>query len=294
MTNLFTVAKTAPITGLSTTSYGGPTITMPNKCITYNRETGEPLGVVGTDYQIMQPQECYDLVEKTCGSVDQVRWDGRTMIMQGKMNAMLLPGDDQVDNMFTIINSFDGTSALHGLGISFRMVCANQLSLAFAKAKQSGIRQSIRHSGDWDTKLDSFQKAFQSLSEGRYDFNRAMTTLVEKKVNRADMEELWKTVAPKVLGLRDKDLTGSPEHRKPGEEKVASYINACIQTYEAERDLGCPDSLWLAANAVTKGVQHNVAKRGRKADVDRRFVDNAIGNRSKITSYVMSTALSMA
>ena len=50
---------------------------MPNKCMTYNQETGEALGVVSTDYNIMQPQECYDLIEATCGSVENVRWDGR-------------------------------------------------------------------------------------------------------------------------------------------------------------------------------------------------------------------------
>ena len=45
----------------------------------------------------MQPQECYDLIEATCGSVEQVRWDGKTMIMQGAMNKMLLPGDDVLE-----------------------------------------------------------------------------------------------------------------------------------------------------------------------------------------------------
>ena len=53
---------------------------MPNKCMTYNQETGEALGVVSTDYNIMQPQECYDLIEATCGSVENVRWAGKTMI----------------------------------------------------------------------------------------------------------------------------------------------------------------------------------------------------------------------
>ena len=77
MSELFTVCKTAPITGLSTTRFEEPVISMPNKCMTYNQETGEALGVVSTDYNIMQPQECYDLIEATCGSVENVRWDGR-------------------------------------------------------------------------------------------------------------------------------------------------------------------------------------------------------------------------
>ncbi len=289
MTELFTVGKTTPITGRKTTGIGGPMVTMPNKCMTYNRETGEPLGVVGTDYQIMQPQECYDLVEKTCGSVERVTWDGKVMIMQGKMNSMLLPGEDRVNNMFTIINSFNGTSSLYGLGISFRMFCMNQLSLAFAETKKNGLRRSIRHSGDWDSKVEDFQEAFRGLSEGRYKFKEAVGTLVERKVDSYDLTTLWKRVAPKVLNLTREDL-----ETEAGELKVKGYINSCVQTYEAERELGCPDSMWLGANAVTKGIQHSIAKRGRKADADRRFADNAIGLRSKLSSYVMTQALALA
>ena len=280
MTDLFTVSKTGPITANG--------ITMPNKCMTYNAQTGDALGVVGLDYNIMQPQECYDLVEATCGNVENVRWDGKTMIMQGQMNSMLLPGDDQVDNMFTIINSFDGSSSVHGLGISFRMFCMNQLSLAFSQAKKSGLKLSIRHNGDWDSKLASFSEALESVREGRFQFNRSVSTLVERKVTLADVDALWKRVAPGVLGLTKTDL----ESEKT-ETRVKGYINALTENYESEREMGAPDSMWLAANAVTKYIQHSVAKRGRKADADRRFVDNAIGIRATKSANVFKAALEL-
>lgn len=292
MTELFTVGKTAPITGLSTTSHGGPIISMPNKCMTYNLQTGEPLGVVGTDYNIMQPQECYDLVEKTCGNVENVRWDGRTMVMQGKINSMLLPGDDQVDNMFTIINSFDGTSALHGLGISFRMTCMNQLNMAFKMAHRSGLKLSIRHSGDWENKVNNFERTLDRVKEGRFEFNRNVATLVERKVDSDDIDKLWKSVGSRVLGLTKADFI--EEKMESTALKINGYVSALTEIYESERAQGLPDSLWLAANAVTKHVQHKVAKRGRKADADRRFVDNAVGIRASVSSYVMSEALQMA
>lgn len=284
MTDLFEVGTTGPLQAYD----NGGVVIDPTKVMTYNKSTGLPLGVVGTDYNIMQPQECYDLVEKTCGAVENVRWDGKTMIMQGRMNSMLLPGDDQVDNMFTIINSFNGSSALHGMGISFRMTCMNQLNMAFKQTRQTGLRMSIRHNGDWDTKLESFREAFDVTMESRFEFNRNVSTLVERKVTKADIEELWKTVAPKVTGLTVNDL-----QEESGQLKMLSFVNQATATYEEERALGCPDSMWLAANAVTKFVQHSVAKRGRKADSERRFVDNTIGTKSKVSSYVMKTALSM-
>jgi hypothetical protein len=257
--------------------------------MTYVAETGQPLGVVGTDYNIMQPQECYDLIEKTCTSVDNVRWDGKTMIMQGHMNSMLLPGDDQVDNMFTIINSFDGSSSLHGMGISFRMMCMNQLNMAFKQTRQTGLRISIRHSGDWDSKVQTFEDTLDKIREGRFEFNRHVATLAERKVTSAEIQDLWSRVAPRVLNLTKADL-----ETEATRNKLNGFVNSCTQAYEEERDLGCPDSMWLAANAVTKYVQHSFAKKGRKTDQDRRFVDNAVGPRSKISSYVMTEALSLA
>jgi hypothetical protein len=284
MTDLFEVGTTGPLQAYD----NGGVVIDSSKVMTYNKSTGQPLGVVGTDYNIMQPQECYDLVEKTCGAVDNVHWDGKTMIMQGRMNSMLLPGDDQVDNMFTIVNSFNGSSALHGMGISFRMFCMNQLRMAFTQSRQNGMRMSIRHNGDWDAKVKTFQDAFDTTMEGRFQFNRQVSTLVERKVTKADIEELWKAVAPKVVGLTPENIK-----EEAGQLKVLGFLNTAMATYEEEKDLGCPDSMWLAANAVTKFVQHSVAKRGRKADSERRFVDNTIGNKSKISSYVMKTALSM-
>ena len=95
-------------------------------------------------------------------------------------------------------------------------------------------------------------------------------------------------MAPKVL-----DLTATDLESEAGELKVKGFVTNATATYEEERSLGCPDSMWLAANAVTKFVQHSIAKRGRKADADRRFVDNAIGGRSKLSSYVMREALEL-
>lgn len=281
MTDLFTVGKTSAITSAEG-------VTMANKCMTYNVQTGEALGVVGTDYQIMQPQECYDLVEATCGSVSNVRWDGKTMIMQGKAGGMLLRGDDEVQNMFTIINSFDGTSALHGMALTFRIFCSNQLRSAFAESKASNSRTTIRHSGDWDAKLESFKKAFQLLRTGHQKFVENVTTLAQRNVTPNDIETLWKAVAPTVCKLTKKDL-----ETESGALKIKAFVNHATQTYESERALGCPDSMWLAANAVTKYVQHAVAKRGRKADQDRRFVDNAVGVRADTSAFVMRKALEM-
>ncbi len=294
MDNLFTVAKSSPIQGFGATQYGGTTtISDPKKCITYNATTGEPLGVVGTSYQIMQPQECADLVEKVTGHEPSVMWDGSKMIMQAKMNSgLLLPGDDQVDTPSTIINSFDGTSALTGMGLSFRITCANQLNMAFGQSRASGLRSSIRHKGDWDSKLASFESACAQVAKGQQIFTNQVDRLVKTDVNTRMINQYWQEVAPFVLNLNGGDLSEAAEEAT--KDKIRVFTNSCVETFNAEADQGIPASMWLAANAVTKYVQHTVAKKGRKTNPETRRVDNAIGPRASTSTKAMKHALTFA
>lgn len=293
MDKLFTVGKSSPIQAYGSTMRGNATISHPKKCMTYNQETGAPLGVVGTDYQVMQPQECAELVEKVTGHVPEVMWDGSKMIMQAKMNSgLLLPGDDQVDTKFTIINSFDGTSALTGMGLSFRMFCANQLNMAFSQSRETGLRTSIRHKGDWDSKVVSFEKACANVARGQAIFSQQVDRLVKTDVNTRLINQFWQEAAAFALDLTGGDLSKAAEEAT--KDKIRVFVNACTETYNQERDLGCPDSMWLAANAVTKYVQHSVAKKGRKTDPEVRRVDNTVGKRSKQTSNIMKHALAFA
>ncbi len=284
MTNMFTVAKTSPIQGSGATQYGGTTTVInSNKCMTYNQETGQPLGVVGMDYQIMQPQECADIVSMVTGSDDiNTVWDGRSMITTGPMSAMLLPGDDEVKTNFCVVNSWDGGTALSGFGTSMRLFCTNQLRTAFNKARNS--RYSIRHSGNWDSKVSQFRQAMMDIKEGHSHFTTQVSAMVQTQVTQARVNELWRDLAPIALGPLPKDDAQATL-------KLNGYATACQATFNEEEAQGAPASLWLAANAVTKFIQHSVAKRGRKTDESRRFVDNCIGPRSTTTANVMRAAL---
>ena len=60
---MFTVAKTYPITGVSQVDdRPSGIINHPDRCLTYRTDTGQPLGVVSNDYQILQPSEAEELV----------------------------------------------------------------------------------------------------------------------------------------------------------------------------------------------------------------------------------------
>ena len=282
---MFDVYKTNAIQGTGSTQYGGTTTITGDKVMTYRADTNECIGVVGADYQVMQPRDVRNLVEKVTGSetVD-THWDGRTMITQAPFTKMLLPGDDEVKSNFCVVNSFNGGTSLSGMGMSFRMFCSNQLSLAFKQAGASLTR--IRHNGDWDTKVEGFNQAALSVRKEQVGFQSAVSTLVAKEMTTKSINDLWSTVVPYVL-----DVTGEEETMAKDLLKVNAFRQSCVATFDAEAAQGAPPSLWLAANAVTKYVQHSVSKKGRKTDDNRRFVNNTIGRNARMTNEVMRVAL---
>lgn len=284
---MFTVAKTQPIVGYKTEP---GSVVDPTRCLTYRTDTGEPLGVVGTGYEIMQPQECSDLVAQVTGN-DNVEtiWDGKCMITQAPMKTMLLGGDDEVKSNFTVVNSFNGGTSLHGLGISFRMFCANQLNMAFDRANNSGTAQRIRHSGDWDSKVVEFTLACEAMSRSHERFKDNIKILAERRdMTAGTIRALFEKAAPIVL-----NLGGTPASESADLLKVSGFKDHCDATFQSERSQGAPESMWLVANSITKYVQHSFASKGRKTSENRRFVDNAVGPRSTKSSQVMRAALEL-
>ncbi len=282
---MFDVYKTGGIQAFGATEYGGTTTISSDQVMTYRSDTNQCLGVVGADYQVMQPSDVRSLVTEVTGS-DKVdtTWDGRTMITQAPFTKMLLPGEDEVISNFTVVNSFNGGTSLSGMGCSFRMFCSNQLSLAFKQAGNSLYR--IRHNGDWDAKVLEFNKAAKDVRQKQVEFAETVKVLVKREVSQDTLNELWSAVTPIVL-----DISGKEDDRDKDLIKLSAYRTSCQNTFDEENSNGAPATMWLAANAVTKFVQHSVAKKGRKTDDNRRFVNNTIGRGARTTNEVMRAAL---
>lgn len=282
---MFDVYKTGNIQGFGKTDWGGTTTITSNNVMTYRADTNECLGVVGSDYQVMQPRDVRSLVEEVTGSekVD-THWDGRTMITQAPFTKMLLPGDDEVISNFTIVNSFNGGTSLSGMGCSFRMFCSNQLSLAFKQAGSSLYR--IRHNGDWDNKVLEFNKAAVNVRQHQVTFAEQVRSLVSKEVSKDTLNELWSAVLPTVV-----NISGKEDDRDKDLVKISAYKASVQHTFDEENSKGAPATMWLAANAVTKFIQHSEAKKGRKTEDNRRFVNNTIGRGARTTNEVMRAAL---
>ena len=286
---MFTVAKTYPITGCSQVEdRPSGIITDPKRCLTYRTDTGEPLGVVSNDYQVLQPSEAEELVRIVTNNEVETLWSGTKMMYQAKISDMDL-GNDPVNSNFLLVNSFDGSSSVMTMGSTFRLNCANQLSMAFRAAKKTQSYFRITHNGNFDDKLRDLRHHLDGIRIQENNWRKAVSPLVNRDIRGTDLDTLWKQAAPIAL-----ELTGDLRNSDKESRKIGSYITYCNEVFDKEvNELGCRPTLWTAANAVTHYVQHNLSTRGRKPDMDRRYVDCAIGLRASKTNKVMQSALEM-
>ena len=77
-------------------------------------------------------------------------------------------------------------------------------------------------------------------------------------------------------------------------KKALVTIGSWAETFDAERkETKGEASLWLAANAVTKGLQFKVASRGRKTTQANRVWDNLSGGAQDDTLKVFKQAMQL-
>jgi hypothetical protein len=278
---MFTVRKTNAIIG--TIPYDTETVVSPKQCMTYRDDTLEPLGVVSKDYPIIQPFELMDLMRIVTNEEPEVKWNGSKMLISAPMATMDL-GNDEVTARFNILNSWDGSTSMYGMGSTFRLVCYNQMSMLFRTAKQKNQIIKIRHTRNFSDRLDDFRDMLNRVKTHQSTWNTNVSALVNRQIKSTEeLRNLWQTVSHLALP----DITNEADRAV----KFKGFVNYCTETFESEQATGIKPSYWLAANAVTKYIQHYTSGRGRKADQDTRYIDCTIGQRSQRTSKVMELAL---
>ena len=254
------------------------------------------LSIQSPDYQIVQNSEVFDLAYNLDPNIKVESAlsmnGGRRLVVLCKTGTMDAGNtNDPVDQFMALINSHDGTLALAALPTSVRIVCQNTLSMAMA----AGMKKSFRivHTGDMHTKRKAMGDALKYYTQTGKLFEEKVETLVRKELVKADIQKFWMD----VWGLIEAPVVANPTTEK----EYDNYLRATVavrkwaDTFDAElQQIGGPANLWLAANAVTKELQHRVPARGRKPSFESAAFSNLIGKNQDTTIDVMKYALTLA
>lgn len=201
--------------------------------------TIDPFGVVGAGYQPFQNTELFEFGDAIVSAAGGAHYDTAGSLRSGaNVWALIavaqtqLATDEEIAQYIAILNSHDGTGALHAIVTNVRIVCQNTWSWALEGAPR---KISVRHTGDLKAKVAEAQRVLgvaQQRTEmeiveaqalltqpfGAPDFKRMIEVLVPMDEDASDRsislarskrEQLW-------TGYKLSDNIDNVRHTKYG------------------------------------------------------------------------------
>jgi phage/plasmid-like protein (TIGR03299 family) len=155
-------------TGITTGNGDGVTIYQPGQAIvpgyyaTQRTDTGQVLGVVGSDYRVVQNRDAFTFFDSIADGKG-IRYEtaaglgsGERIFITAKIDDKIIVGkDDEIEQYLFLANSHDGSGSITVAFTPVRVVCQNTLNAAVGNLS-SAVR--IRHTATAKERLASAHK----------------------------------------------------------------------------------------------------------------------------------------
>jgi phage/plasmid-like protein (TIGR03299 family) len=259
--------KEAQVYGTPLDLSAGEFIHMPDRKMLYRSDTRAPLAVVGTKYNVVQPEEILTFYEDLVASggfhleTAGILYGGKRMFALAKMHEeeMVLKGDP-VKGYLLLSTACDGTMATTVMFTSVRVVCNNTLQMAIQDSERENYSKpkiKIPHSARFDEKAI---KQELGLAPGSFDlFIQDMRALAQRKLNTNEAVQF-------LVGL-----LGNPQLAL--EDQEVKDANLMKQVYELYNGMGHGSNIaghtaWGMLNAVTEYTDHHTGHKTDDARID--------------------------
>ena len=247
----------------STVQYQAGGILLPHagRDVLYRSDTNAPLGVVGKDYNIVQPADVLDFFARlaennnfeleTAGALS----GGKRIWAMAKVNdGATIVGQDVVKPYVLLATSYDGTLATTARFTSVRVVCSNTLGYASAEA---GDTVRINHSKAFSAKDAALDLgiAINGFEKFLIDSRR----LANQQVNSTFAVQFLKTLLP--ISMSTKTVNGIKVQEQVPVEKTKAFqsIMALFNGQAIGNELPeAEGTAWGLLNAVTEHVDHGL------------------------------------
>ena len=229
--------------------------------VLYRSDTKAPLGVVGKDYNIVQPADVLDFFARlaennnfeleTAGALS----GGKRIWAMAKVNdGATIVGQDVVKPYVLLATSYDGTLATTARFTSVRVVCSNTLGYASA---ESGDTVRINHSKAFSAKDAALDLgiAINGFEKFLIDSRR----LANQQVNSTFAVQFLKTLLP--ISMSTKTVNGIKVQEQVPVEKTKAFqsIMALFNGQAIGNELPeAEGTAWGLLNAVTEHVDHGL------------------------------------
>jgi phage/plasmid-like protein (TIGR03299 family) len=238
-----------------------PDIIVPNNFATIRMDTGDVLGVVGKDYEIVQNRDAFSFFDEIVGGGDGILYEtagalgnGERIFITAKLPGYIKVGrDDLIEKYLFLTTSHDGFGSITAAFTPTRVCCNNTLNAALSNMTNW---VKIRHTQSAQEKLKQAHKVMgitSAMTDQLDDiFNRwARVRITDKEV----LKLVQKAMAPgrEVLqNVLDENIDEYSRQFLNTVEKVCDYAFS-HPTQQSETTRG---TLFGAYNAISGYLQN--------------------------------------
>lgn len=172
---------------------------IPNTIANVKTPGNEVLGVVSSDYQILQNREAFDVLDHVidatgernfhaAGSID----NGRRTFMVASMKPVEVLGD-RIEPFIIMANSHDTSTGIHIAVTPLRKACINALPIAIQNAKRVW---STNHVGNMQNKILAAQDMLANYEEYMTAFPEVAEQMVIRNIYPDELEAMLAEMFP--------------------------------------------------------------------------------------------------
>lgn len=221
---------------------------------TVRQDTGEVLGQMKSRYKVIQNTEAFKVFTESrymeitfAHNYD----NGRTMLMQAKIEDVVLDNGDVIENYLTFLNSHDGTGTCRIFTTAERIVCDNFLKAAKHNRFDNAI--NIRHTASSEAKLadaaNYLNLAVRNLEVQKKDLNELISTPFNADKADKFFVDLICSERSEILSYELKGIKGLGGVKQRKLEVLMETFKNAIGQYDL-------NNAFAAMNAVTYVETH--------------------------------------
>lgn len=251
------------------------------KKVVYRDDRQSPviIGVVGTDYKLVQPMEILETHRKvldvggyhlrSCGTFKE---GARFWSMAEGHGEVSISGVDPVKSYLFMASAADGSSSTYAIGTSLRGNCWNQAPAMIADAKNNGKFIRVTHSQVFNAEEARIQ--IQANDENFLRWAEDAQQLAKMKIDSDKALEYF----AQVFDVEEEDAV---ENKR---------INTCLELFQGagmgSQLISTKDTVWGAFNAITEYLDHHA----KTESSESRLMNVTMGNGLRLKSKAWNAA----
>ena len=222
----------------------------PNQYVTIRKDTNEPLGVVGKNYNILPNREAFDFLEDIMGS-GKAKFEtaglygGAKSFITIKTEGLDILGD-HYSPYILLLNSFDGSGSVRAMFTNVRVFCSNCLARAIKNAEN---RISIRHSNSLPLRMESAKGLLAGQANYLTEFKKEAEKLAVIPYTANQYESLVNDVLFPINEEGDSDIS-KVRQLALREQAMTAYNQDDLQNFN--------NSAWKVIQAIADLESHKM------------------------------------